>query len=123
MFGLSVQTVPCCPQRATTIHDTNRAVVRHNFDYHVRGHTIFVEDGNEQWNVIEENLIAYTIKSHASLASDMKPASFWMASPTNLWRNNRAVSRSVLRRSGAPVLQRGFPPPCAGRLHERRLLV
>jgi hypothetical protein len=57
----------------------------------LQGHSIFVEDGVEQWNVIDENLIITTLKSHASLASDMKPASFWTASPSNIWRNNRAA--------------------------------
>lgn len=110
-------------QRATTIHDSNRAVVKHNFDYHVRGHTIFVEDGDEQWNVIEENLICYTMKSHASLGSDMKPASFWMASPTNIWRNNRAVSGGAGRLR--PQLPSRSTPhsSLAVRLHQRRLLV
>ena len=61
----------------------------------IQGHSIFVEDGVEQWNVFDENLVAVTIRSHASLASDMKPASFWMASPTNIWRNNRAVSSNT----------------------------
>ena len=44
-------------QRATTVHDTDRATVKHNFAYRIHGHSIFVEDGNEQWNVIDVSVL------------------------------------------------------------------
>jgi hypothetical protein len=78
-------------QRATTIHGTNHLRVMHNFAYRIRGHSIFVEDGVEQFNVIEGNLIAVTLRCFACLKSDVKPASFWAASPTNFWRHNVAA--------------------------------
>lgn len=78
-------------QRAITIHGTNHLRVMHNFGYNIRGHSIFVEDGVERWNVIEGNLIAVTLRCFACLKSDTKPASFWMASPTNFWRHNVAA--------------------------------
>jgi hypothetical protein len=78
-------------QRAVTIHASNYVRVQDNFAFHIRGHSIFVEDGVEQFNVIEGNLIANTMKSYASLRSDLKPASFWTASPTNIWRHNVAA--------------------------------
>jgi hypothetical protein len=77
-------------QRGTTIHATSYTNVKHNFYYFVRGHTVFVEDGVEMFNVIEGNLVVKTLKAHMSLEGDMKPASFWTASPTNFWRHNRA---------------------------------
>lgn len=78
-------------QRAVTIHASNYVRVQDNFAFNIRGHSIFVEDGVEQFNVIEGNLIANTMKSYASLKSDLKPASFWTASPTNIWRHNVAA--------------------------------
>ena len=49
---------------ASLNHDLNQAplhvpltsTVRHNFAYKVQGHTFFVEDGNERFNLFEENL-------------------------------------------------------------------
>jgi hypothetical protein len=65
-------------QRAITVHGTHRALVQNNVAYHVKGHTIFVEDGDEFFNVIEANLVARTEKLHVMLKGDQKPASFWM---------------------------------------------
>jgi hypothetical protein len=78
-------------QRAVTVHATNYLRVQDNFAFRVRGHNFFVEDGVEQFNVIEGNLAAATLQSFASLGSDLKPASFWTASPTNFWRHNVAA--------------------------------
>lgn len=78
-------------QRAFTIHGTSYYEVKHNVAYNIRGHSLFVEDGAERYNVIEENLILYTLRSFASLKGDLKPASFWTSSPRNFWRNNYAA--------------------------------
>ncbi|EDQ93048.1 uncharacterized protein MONBRDRAFT_22411 [Monosiga brevicollis MX1] len=78
-------------QRAVTVHGTHNALVQNNVAYFVKGHTIFVEDGDEFFNVIDANLVARTEKLHVMLKGDQKPASFWMASPSNLWRNNVAA--------------------------------
>ena len=78
-------------QRAVTVHATNYLRVQDNVAFNVRGHAYFVEDGVEQFNVIEGNLAVRTVQSYASLKSDTKPASFWMASPTNIWRHNVAA--------------------------------
>ena len=75
-------------QRAVTVHATNHASVRHNVAYDVFGHTIFVEDGVEKFNVIEENLVVHTKPCGMCISSDVKPANFWTASPTNFWRHN-----------------------------------
>lgn len=81
-------------QRSTTIHATNHLTVKGNAVYDVRGHTLFVEDGVEQFNVIEENLIARTHPCYYCTMSDNRPANFWTASPTNLWRHNVAAGSS-----------------------------
>jgi hypothetical protein len=47
-------------QRAVTIHGTHYARVAHNVAFDVRGHTFFVEDGGERYNVFEGNLAALT---------------------------------------------------------------
>lgn len=78
-------------QRAVTVHATHNSLVQNNVAYRVKGHTYFVEDGNERYNVIEANLGVYTEKLFIMLRSDTKPATFWMASPTNIWRHNVAA--------------------------------
>jgi hypothetical protein len=47
-------------QRAITIHATNYFTAKGNSIYNVLGHTVFVEDGVEQYNIIEDNLVAGT---------------------------------------------------------------
>ncbi|CAE7562181.1 PKHD1L1, partial [Symbiodinium sp. KB8] len=44
-----------------------------------------------EFNVIEENLVAVTLRCSACLKGDTKPASFWTASPRQFWRHNRAA--------------------------------
>ena len=78
-------------QRAVVTHSSHNVRVQHNVAYKVFGHTFFVEDGNEQFNLFEENLGVFTMASPALLKSDLKPATFWTASPNNIWRNNVAA--------------------------------
>jgi len=78
-------------QRACTVHGALYFTVKHNFAYHVMGHTFFVEDGAEFFNVIEENLGAVTLRQFLMLKGDTKPATFWMSSPTQFWRHNVAA--------------------------------
>ena len=78
-------------QRMTTVHATNYATVEGNFGFQILGHSLFLEDGVEKYNVIQGNLIASTERCYACLKGDTKPASFWTASPTNFWRNNVAA--------------------------------
>ena len=78
-------------QRMTTVHATHHTTVEGNFGYNIMGHSLFLEDGVERFNVIQNNLIASTVRCYGCLSSDVKPASFWTASPTNFWRNNVAA--------------------------------
>ena len=78
-------------QRAVTTHDTRNWEVRDNVAFNVAGHAYFVEDGTEKENYLTGNLGVYILKSSALLKSDLKPAVFWTATPTNYWRDNVAV--------------------------------
>jgi hypothetical protein len=40
-------------QRATTAHGSKNMVIRDNVAFNVLGHTYFVEDGAEEYNVFE----------------------------------------------------------------------
>ena len=82
-------------QRAVTIHATNYATVQANFAWRIAGHTIFVEDGVEQFNVIQENLVGATTPCDMCISSDDEPANFWMASPSNFWRHNVAAGSAA----------------------------
>lgn len=77
-------------QRCATIHGSKYYTVFSIACTRVRGHSIFVEDGAEEWNVIDENLVAGTIRLFNALKGDMKPASFWSSSPKQIWKNNMA---------------------------------
>lgn len=47
--------------RAITIHATHYLHVKNNVGYNCAGHNIFLEDGIETNNIIEENLILGTL--------------------------------------------------------------
>jgi len=79
-------------QRATTIHGTTHALVQNNVAYKVMGHNFFVEDGDEEYTVLDHNIGIETIISPYSLFSDCQAATFWTASPKQIWRNNVAAN-------------------------------
>ena len=79
-------------QRATTIHSTSHALVQGNVAYHVMGHNYFVEDGDEEFVVLDGNLGIETMLSPYSLKSDCAASTFWTATPKNIWRNNVAAN-------------------------------
>jgi hypothetical protein len=79
-------------QRAVTTHATFYWEVRDNVAYHVMGHTYFVEDGNEQYNLFTGNLGIRTIKSSAGITSDTQPAVYWTSNPTNFWYDNHGAN-------------------------------
>ena len=77
--------------RAVTIHGVHYLTIQKNFAYWVMGHTIFIEDGIETHNLIEDNLVINTMASTALLNTDQTPASFWITNPNNIWRRNHAA--------------------------------
>ena len=78
-------------QRAVTIHATERFTVSHNFAYKIKGHTIFFEDGVEKFNLVEENLVVWSLPLSMGILSDTSPANFWMAGPKDFIRHNVAA--------------------------------
>ena len=64
--------------RAVTIHAADYLTVEYNVIYDNMGHAIFTEDGNEQFNLIQYNLVAYTRQSSSLLNVDQTPASYWV---------------------------------------------
>lgn len=78
-------------QRAVTVHATDHALVQNNVAYNVLGHTYFLEDGTERFNVFDANIAIFTQKLTVMLISDTKPGGFWTQNPQNTWINNVAT--------------------------------
>jgi cell surface hyaluronidase len=87
--------------RCYTIHGTDNAELSDNACYNHLGHGYFLEDGNEQGNVIQRNLGVLTVRPAAGeniLASDINdnlaspgPATFWISNPKNTFVDNQAA--------------------------------
>lgn len=77
--------------RVLTIHATHYLQVKNNVGYNCAGHNIFLEDGIETNNVIENNLIIGTRQVWSMLQSDITAASYWITNPLNRVVNNRAA--------------------------------
>ena len=63
-----------------------------NVVYHIMGHTFFIEDGIEEYNVLDSNVAIKTIPSMNLLNTDQTPAGFWIVSGKNRILNNRAAA-------------------------------
>ena len=74
--------------RATTIHDTHYLQIKNNVYHNHVGHAVFIEDGVELNNVIEDNLIIYVLKSNSMLTSDTMASGIWTSSPQNFFKGN-----------------------------------
>lgn len=80
--------------RAVTIHATNGALVYNTYAVDIKGHAFFLEDGNEQNNILLENVAlkvrdpgaANRLKLH-----DEDASGFWITNPTNVIVNNTAA--------------------------------
>lgn len=80
--------------RAVTIHGSHNTVVQGNVAYDTLGHSYFFEDGIETGNLLENNLGLLTRRPPADsqiLASDVRPATFWVSNPDNTLRGNAAT--------------------------------
>ena len=77
--------------RVLTLHGTHYLLVEKNVGYHVEGHNIFIEDGIETHNVIQDNLLMSSIVSFTLLQSDVTVASIWVTNPNNIVRRNHAA--------------------------------
>ena len=74
--------------RACTLHDVSNLLVEHNVVYNVKGLSFFIEDGVEEYNILQYNLAMFTRMSNSLLNPDINPASFWIVNPNNKWRHN-----------------------------------
>jgi len=77
--------------RVLTIHGTHYLTVEKNVGFLVKGHSIFIEDGIETYNIIRDNLMISTIASQTLLQSDTSPANYWITNPLNTVINNVAA--------------------------------
>ena len=77
--------------RVLTIHGTHFLLFEKSVGYFVKGHNVFVEDGIETNNVIQDNLMMSSITSNNLLQSDMTVASYWITNPYNTVRRNHAA--------------------------------
>jgi len=90
-------------QRAITVHGVQNATVENNVCYDIKGHGIFLEDGNETNTLIKDNLVSYVHKPDADKIirpSDVfnmpsridGPSGIWVSHPTNDLVNNAVSS-------------------------------
>jgi G8 domain-containing protein len=80
--------------RCLTIHGTHQLMVERNVCYDNVGHALFMEDGIEHGNTVQNNLVMLTrtpATGQAVLASDASAASYWITNPDNAYRNNVAA--------------------------------
>ncbi|RDI96568.1 transmembrane domain-containing protein [Meiothermus sp. QL-1] len=83
--------------RCVTVHGTQRLEVVGNVAYDAVGHCYFLEDGAEYKNLLEGNLGLLTRRPDANrgeqpvIPTDRSPATFWIAHPDNIVRNNVAA--------------------------------
>lgn len=87
-------------QRCIVIHGTNGVTVRNNICYDIKGHAIFLEDGVERRNVIEENLVlrvrspvdSLLVALHEQRATGGgcggAASGLWLTNPDNTVRSN-----------------------------------
>ncbi|MCS7194309.1 MAG: hypothetical protein NZ849_05260 [Meiothermus sp.] len=83
-------------QRGIVVHSTDNVLVRNNVLYNTLGHSIMTEDGSEQGNRFERNLVVLTrafpyLSSHLQEQNDHKAASFWIKGPSNAFVGNAAA--------------------------------
>ena len=96
-------------QRCVVIHETNRTFVENNVCYDFKGHGFMLEDGEETYNTLKQNLainakfptrgkeLRESEKENGKgVVQDRFPAvsSFWISHPTN-WVMNNTASGSV----------------------------
>jgi len=88
--------------RMITIHGTHQAEVIGNVGYDHIGHGIFLEDGSEENNIINENLVVLSRQATAgsevlptdigvSTPQNAFPSSFWVSNPRNTMERNIAA--------------------------------
>jgi hypothetical protein len=88
--------------RAVTIHGTDYITVDGIFAYDHIGHGIFLEDGGERFNTIQNNVVFVTRKpkkgeeltpsdNQFNAPQNRTPGSYWITNPNNIFINNVAA--------------------------------
>lgn len=77
--------------RVVTIHAVSYLRVQNNVGFRATGHNIFLEDGIETNNVIENNLLISSLQASFMLQTDITVASIWITNPLNIVRGNRCA--------------------------------
>ncbi len=86
--------------RCVTIHASNGVKVQNNVAFNAPGHCVFLEDGAELDNIIENNLVLSVLtpeEGKAILPTDIDfpgPSAYWITHPQNVVRNNVAGGSS-----------------------------
>jgi hypothetical protein len=84
-------------QRCIVVHGTSGLTLADNVCHDIRGHAVFLEDGNERRNVVERNLVlgvrapTMPLKQHDRVEFMRGPSGFWLANPDNVVRGNVAA--------------------------------
>ncbi|VDP87119.1 unnamed protein product [Echinostoma caproni] len=77
--------------RAVNIHNTHEVLIENNVVHDVMGGALFLEDGLEQYNIIQYNLFVHVKKTNSLLNDDVVPAAYWITHPNNIVRHNVAA--------------------------------
>lgn len=77
--------------RALVVHGTNYLRIEENVAYNIMGHGFFIEDGIEENNVFDNNLIVLVKRSWSLLMTDQMSGAFFITNPNNIFRGNHAV--------------------------------
>ena len=77
--------------RAVTLHAVDYLLVEKNVAFNILGHAYFLEDGIEEYNIIQDNLGVFVRASSSLLNVDITPATFWVVNPNNILRRNAAA--------------------------------
>ena len=84
-------------QRCIVVHGTSGLALTDNVCHDIKGHAVFLEDGNERRNLLERNLVlgvrtpAKPLKRHDRPDFQRGPAGFWLSNPDNTVRGNVAA--------------------------------
>lgn len=82
--------------RAVVVHGTQGVAVAGNVAYNITGHAVFLEDGSETSNIIQDNLVVLvkTKDSGARIGSNSSEglSGFWLTNADNIVTGNVAVA-------------------------------
>ncbi|PRP86517.1 hypothetical protein PROFUN_05299 [Planoprotostelium fungivorum] len=91
--------------------DSNYVVVRNTVSFNTYGHCLFFEDGSEQGNVLDTNLVVWARPmndTYLLLPTDNQPSSVWITNPNNTFTNNAVSSAYIGYWFVMPVQPKGL---------------